>query len=250
MKDRNIQNLTSIWLLTGKAFNAQQTISGFETVNIPFSEWPNRIWDQQQAMCSDKSHIVKEIIQKINPSMAFTEWKELDENDSADAYGLKLKNEQIGMSLCLKDYIIQQTDGSSVDFIRITDKTNAKQWSDLFLQSFGYLIPDEVIYGIKDQVEFYNLEYEKHLVGTVMIYKLDNSIGIHSLGIITEFRKKGLAEKVMNAVLIKAQKENLDYVHLQSSPMGINLYKKLGFKELFKMYNYIDSINISGQKSR
>lgn len=250
MKNKNIQNLTSLWLLTGKTFNAQQTISGFETVNITFSEWPNRIWSQQQTMLSDRVHIVKEIMHKSNSSITFTEWRELDENDSAGAYGLKLKSEQIGMSLRLRDYIMQHTAGSSVAFIRITDKTNAKLWSDLFLQSFGYLISDEVIYGIKNQVEFYNLEYEKHLVGTVMIYKLDNSIGIHSLGIITEFRKKGLAEKVMNAILLKAQKENLEYAHLQSSPMGINLYKKLGFKESFKMYNYIDLINNSGRKSR
>ncbi len=239
MKDSNIKNLTSIWLLAGKAFNARQTISGFEVINIPFSEWPNRIWSQQQATLSDRRDVVKDIMQKNNPSITFSEWRELDDNDSANEYGLRLKNEQIGMSLCLRDYNTQQTDNKPIEFIRITDRADAKLWSNLFFQSFGYLISDEVIYKIKDQVEFYNLRYEGQLVGTVIIYTLDNSVGIHSLGITAEFRKKGLAEKAMDAILSKAQKENLDYAHLQSSPMGITLYKKLGFKEIFKMYNYI-----------
>ncbi|MDH6310550.1 hypothetical protein M2451_003360 [Dysgonomonas sp. PFB1-18] len=38
MKKENIDNLTSLWTLTGTAFDAYQSVYGFETVNIGFSE--------------------------------------------------------------------------------------------------------------------------------------------------------------------------------------------------------------------
>jgi len=188
-------------------------------------------------MTSDRSNEVKRIIREINPAMTFSEWKGLNESDSTIDYDMRLKSVQIGMSLCLKDYNMQPAD-YSIDLIPIGNSTGAKLWSRLFQQSFGYLISDIVIDRIKDRVAFLNLKFEGQFVGTVAVYKLDNSIGIHSLGITEQFRKRGLAGKVMRKILADAQKEGLDYAHLQSSPMGIDVYKRIGFEEIFKMYNY------------
>lgn len=237
MKTGNIQNLTSLWLLAGKAFNAAQIVSKFEIVNISFSEWPNRIWSLEQ-ITSDKKDIVKQIMQKNNPAMTFSVFQDLSEENHADDYGLKMKNLQVGITLPLKDYNLSQID-SRIELVLVDNQECATLWSNLFQQSFGYTISDKIVMKIKDQVEFYNLKYNNLFVGTVAIYRLDNSIGIHSLGIIPQFRNKGFAEESMKVILAKAKKDNLNYAHLQSSFMGINIYKKLGFKEIFNVYNYI-----------
>lgn len=236
MKERNIKNLVSLWMLTGKAFDAYRGVSGFDTINIDLSEWPNRIWSYE-SMTSDRIIEVKRIIREINPALTFSEWKGLNESDSAIEYDMRLNSMQIGVSLWLKDYNMQPTD-SQINLIPIGNSSGAGLWSSLFQQSFGYLISDIVIDRIKDQVAFFNLKFEGQFVGTVAINKLDNSIGIHSLGITEQFRKRGLAGKVMRMILADAKNEGIDYVHLQSSPMGMDVYKRIGFEEIFKMYNY------------
>lgn len=237
MKEENIKNLTSLWALVGNAFNVNQLVDGFQIVNISFSEWPNRIWDFRHTLYNRKE-ILKEIIRKMNPNMIFSEWKELNEKDQTSVYDLRLKSLQVGMSLHLEEYDALQTK-SKICLVRIENTTDAKLWSYLFQQSFGYFISEMIIDKIKDQVAFYNIRYDKDFAGTVATYELDNSIGVHSLGILEQFRKKGIAEIVMKMILEDAQKGGLDCVHLQSSAMGLNVYKRLGFKEIFKMYNYV-----------
>ncbi|MDH6310551.1 ribosomal protein S18 acetylase RimI-like enzyme [Dysgonomonas sp. PFB1-18] len=141
------------------------------------------------------------------------------------------------MSLCLKDYKVIPV-SNSIDIVPVENLADATLWSNLFQQSFGYLISDRVIDVIKDQVSFCNLKYEDQFIGTMVTYKLDNSIGIHSMGNTEPFRKRGFAEMAMQVVLSDAIEEGLDYAHLQASPMGLSVYKKLGFEEIFKMYNY------------
>jgi len=237
MKEENINNLTSLWTLVGNAFNANQFVEGFQIVNIPFSEWPNRIWDFRHTTCNRKETL-KEIIRKTNPNMIFSEWKELSEKDQTTVYDMRLKSLQIGMSLHLEEYNALQIN-SQISLVRIENATDAKLWSHLFQQSFGYFISEMIIDKIKDQVAFYNIRYDNDFAGTVAIYELDNSIGVHSLGILEQFRKKGIAEIVMKMILSDAQKGGFDCVHLQSSSMGLSVYKKLGFEEIFKMYNYV-----------
>ncbi len=46
-----------------------------------------------------------------------------------------------------------------------------------------------------------------------------------------EFRKQGLAEKLLKMAIEDSKKMNLSYIDLKASQMGLPLYKKLGFKE-------------------
>jgi len=50
-----------------------------------------------------------------------------------------------------------------------------------------------------------------------------------------EYRKQGIASKVMNALLIEAKSLNVAYVDLLSTDAGLPLYNKLGF-EIIKDY--------------
>lgn len=46
-----------------------------------------------------------------------------------------------------------------------------------------------------------------------------------------EYRKQGIATRLMEMLLNEAKRLNLDYVELKSTKQGYTLYKKLGFKE-------------------
>ena len=46
-----------------------------------------------------------------------------------------------------------------------------------------------------------------------------------------EYRRKGVAERLMDMLITHARSLNLDYIELEATPQGYGLYKKLGFED-------------------
>ncbi len=63
-------------------------------------------------------------------------------------------------------------------------------------------------------------------------------MGVHSVGIPPEMRRKGYAKQIMKLLINSAVDNACDYMTLQASDMGKNLYLNLGFKEQFTIKNY------------
>ena len=61
---------------------------------------------------------------------------------------------------------------------------------------------------------------------------------IDDVATIPEFQKKGYATKLMCEVLSFANKLNVKKCFLGASQDGLNIYKKIGFKELFTNHYY------------
>ena len=51
-----------------------------------------------------------------------------------------------------------------------------------------------------------------------------------------DYRKQGIAKKLMKMLLSDAERFKLDFVELKASKDGYNLYKSIGFKEVFSEY--------------
>ena len=47
----------------------------------------------------------------------------------------------------------------------------------------------------------------------------------------SEYRKNGIGSNVINKIIEEAKKENVSIINLQATEDGINVYKKIGFKE-------------------
>lgn len=232
----NIENLTALWKQAGLPFNGCVEGEEFSYCEVPHSEWPNRIWFNED--------ISEELITKAAESIAgkstrFTlpYWDIYNSNsfEILNALGFEKRTEQIGMSLKLHQPF-QQT--IRLDHQRVTDPTAAKLWSDLFKQAFGYYISEEILMRTLKNIEYYIAYYETQPVGTAILYNTGNISGIHAVGVIPEMRRKGFADDMMAFILNRAIASHAAYATLQASAMGKGLYLKLGFKEEFIIRNY------------
>ncbi|WP_139959356.1 GNAT family N-acetyltransferase [Flavicella sediminum] len=233
----NLQNLTDLWKTAGRAFNAYEKTSNFDFCEIKGSAWPNRIWFQkpiteenlpiiQQKLTTASSYITLPIWQLPNKKQETL----LKEN------GFKLRFEQVGMSLKIDEAFAIATD---FKIQRVTNSTQIKIWADLFFQAFKYVISIETIEKTLQDIPYY-IAYDKDTpVGTAIAYASNNSMGIHSVGIPPEMRRRGYAEQLMKQLINLALSQQMEYVSLQASAMGKNIYLKLGFTELFVIQNYV-----------
>lgn len=96
---------------------------------------------------------------------------------------------------------------------------------------------------------YYAVEGNK-VVGWADIFPEDNPRQSHrgslGMGIIQEYRNKGIGQKLLGAVINKAKEFGLEKVELNvytSNVNAIKLYKKMGFTEegLIKKYRKLDS---------
>lgn len=235
MKQHNIDNLTSLWLLASGPFKAYRRIKQFNVIELDFSEWPNRVWPVEK----NETGNVKEILQHCKTNPTFTKWISLkdDEHMEAQNMGLTLKSIQIGMSLNLQNYHRQRFD-NNLFLDKVDNEEKGILWSDVFQKCFNYHISHKIVDKIKAKVAFYLITNESNVIGCVATFTKDNQIGIHSLGILDIYRKQGFAEAVMDQLLQNAKENKLENAHLQSSMLGLSIYKKIGFEQLFKMCNY------------
>lgn len=236
MKQANIDNLVSLWLTAAQAFSGYNRSGNLHIISIANSEWPNRIWcNPDDAIHAEE---VQKLMQEHNGKLTFSHWIPVDRDEylESEKLGLQLKSLQIGMSLSLSDYQEEQI-APTVSLNPVNTLEEAQRWSEVFKNCFNYLIPEKVISAIRDKANFYLITKNADTVGCVATYIKDGQIGIHCLGTLGTYRKQGIGENVMHQVLADAKNKNITTAHLQSSMMGLGIYTKLGFKQLFKMCN-------------
>jgi len=233
----NIENLTSLWKLVSLKCGSYTSTSNYNLAEINNSEWPNRLWFDNAIDEKAVSTIKETLIQK-SVSITIPVWN-LNFSNS-DKYlenqGFKIKFSQIGMSL--KPQETFEID-NELKLIRVTTLEEAKLWSKLFSKSFGYTISFKTLETTLHEIEYYIVIFKNTPVGTAILYKTASILGVHSVGIIPEMRKKGYAEQVMKFIINMAVESTIEYITLQASDMGKHLYLKLGFKEQFIIKNYV-----------
>ncbi|NMH86566.1 GNAT family N-acetyltransferase [Flavivirga algicola] len=233
----NIENLTSLWQTVSQPFKAYFEEKGFEYSFVENSEWPNRLWfnkDIDEHLVS----LVKNKVRSFSSNMIVPycdiyksdSFKLLEQND------FHLKFEQIGMTLKTNSLFKGVGD---LKLLKVTTKKEFELWSTLFKRSFGYFINPELLKMSYKLVSYYIAYHQKEAVGTGILFNTGDVSGIHAVGIVPEQRRRGYAERTMKLLINEAITMNYKYVTLQASDMGKNLYLKLGFKEQFKIKNYI-----------
>lgn len=233
----NIDNLTNLWQAVSEPFDSYFGETGFNYSLIENSEWPNRLWLNQDFNTRNIT-LVKEKLSSLSTNLIVPYWDIYDSNsfELLEQNGFELKFEQIGMSLKRND---QFTESSSLSLKKVSTEKEAELWSVLFSKSFGYLINPLILTKSQKHTNYYIAYNQNEAVGTGILHTTKNVSGIHSVGIIPEQRRKGYAEDIMKLLINQSLKMNIDFVTLQASNMGLSLYLKLGFKEQFKIKNYV-----------
>jgi len=236
LNQQNINNLTTLWTIVGNAFGRYQQDHHFNVSQVTGSEWPNRIWFNEAVTGAALSAAVDAIKNNQVP-LTVSHWGDFENGlrPLFEAASFEVRSEQIGMSLKLSEPFEQL---NRIQLESVTTPEQAKIWEELYPQSFGYSISAEILHKTKEAVQFYLVRKAQQAIGTAIVLESNGIVGIHGVGIIPDFRKQGFAEEVMAVLLNNAIANNTKLATLQSSAMGKNIYKKLGFTEDFLMTNY------------
>jgi GNAT superfamily N-acetyltransferase len=237
-QEKSIDNLTAVWEIVGNAFHVLESRDFLKRCQIGSAEWPNRMWFSTKVnkeILSRASQVIKNI--PVLPTLSY--WSDFQNKEGDllfEAFGFKIKSQQIGMSLA---HLQKINHHNRITLAKISTEKQAAEWEVIYPMSFGYKIPAAIINKTNHLINYYLVHYADSIIGTVFTYQSGNTLGIHGLGIVPEFRKQGFAEEVMANLINEAIDENISLITLQSSPMGKAIYLRMGFSEDFVMTNYI-----------
>jgi len=237
----NIDNLTGLWQTAGTPFLSYVKNDTFECCKIENSDWPNKLWLRGDIWTEKLPEIIETL--KANPGLVIPYWDIFGSNSDQilKAHGLQVKSRQVAMVLELKEKFNFKT---QLTFKKVWNEKEAKIWSDLYPHAFGYAISKEILLQNYQNISFYLVEYNAKAIGTFMLFETGKTIGIHGVGVIPEMRRKGFAEEIMKFVLNLALDLDMKYAQLQASPMGKDIYTRLGFEDLFVIKNYFLNSNL------
>jgi len=232
----NIDNLTSLWQTASMPYRSYFPESTFSYCYIENSDWPNRLWLNQD-INQEIIPLIKEKILSISTPLVVPYW-DIYENrmyEDLESHGFKKSFEQVGMSLKIGKPIRAQ---DNLNIQLVSNNAEVKLWTELFEMSFGYRIRHETLLKTKKKIDYYIAYTQNQAIGTAISYKTDNIMGVHAVGVPPEMRRKGYAEQIMKLLINLATEGGVDHMTLQASNMGKNLYLKLGFEEQFMIKNY------------
>lgn len=230
---KNIDNLTSLWRTVGKQAKAHHLEKNLEWSDIEYSQWPNRLWFAE----SDKQPDLKEVREVLKQAKAKVTISYMDTGlplPDFEGSGLDQVSELVGMSVSLDG----NYEAEGVELLGVETKEDAEHWSDLFEQAFGYHISPRLLLHDYPNTSFYRIGKKGKMAGTAIVHYTGEVVGVHAMGVISEFRRQGLARQVMNSILYQAKQDGFELATLQASVMGKQLYLDLGFQEEFLMKNY------------
>jgi ribosomal protein S18 acetylase RimI-like enzyme len=236
IKQKNINNLISLWKTIGNSFQTQFSQDNINHCYVSNSGWPNRIWFEKE-LTPEMLNTTTKIPRNAPIPLTVSQWNHYENelHPIFEQIGFVKKSEQIGMSITLQQKI---NFPNRILLEKVTNEKQATIWAEMYPQSFGYEISEEILIKTSHLIPYYLIHFDEQIIGTVITHKTENVIGMHGLGIIPKFRKQGLAEEVMNYLLNQAIDENIEFATLQSSVMGKSIYLKMGFSQDFLMTNY------------
>lgn len=120
------------------------------------------------------------------------------------------------------------------DFVAIKtakDSGYLDEWNESMLKS---AVKNGNFYGFK-------ATSDEEILGYVHYSTCVDSMDINSVFVFPKFRKNGLGEKLLNAVISVAKEKNIDKIFLEvrkSNFSAINLYEKVGFIKISERKKY------------
>ena len=130
-----------------------------------------------------------------------------------------------------------------------TDEESLKTWSNIFVH--GYDLPPDWEQLVLDTWRKYGLDFpiRNYLgylngkpVATSCVFYGGGAAGIYSVSTLAEARGKGIGTALTLKPLQDAREMGYLIGILQSSEMGFNVYKKLGFRHLCQIENFYLSL--------
>jgi GNAT superfamily N-acetyltransferase len=164
----------------------------------------------------------------------------VDLGSRLQAHGWMPGDEAFGMAIELQTLDESFSQPPSLTIEQIHDAETLRTW--LRVMTFGSEIPEEGLALLLElvskhgftgdpSVHFYIGRLEDKPVATSLLYLGGGVAGIYNVATLPEFRHQGIGSALTVAPLLQARTWGYRIGTLQSSPMGLHLYRRLGFHE-------------------
>lgn len=142
------------------------------------------------------------------------------------------------MMMKVDDYVSKTTYSNNVDVIYVNDKEQLRVWLDIVnVALFGCeLVTIEQfndILNLENTYFYLGLLDGKAITACMTITQGDTSV-LEMVATLKEYRCKGVATMTIDKALIDLRKNKVKTISLRAETDGINVYKRLGFKECFE----------------
>ncbi|MFX1600497.1 MAG: GNAT family N-acetyltransferase [Promethearchaeota archaeon] len=146
-----------------------------------------------------------------------------------------------GMAYNLKNLSIEREIVNKVEIIKIENMKTLKVWNNIILMGFGF--PEEVrsdffykafsfiLLKDKASASAFLAYYDGNPVASSLVLYKAGVAGIHLVTTLEEARGKGIGTAITLAPLNEAKNLGYETAILHSTEMGLNMYKKMGFKK-------------------
>jgi len=146
-----------------------------------------------------------------------------------------------GMAYNLKILNQEREIVNKVKIIKIENIETLKVWNDIILMGFGfpkevqsdffYKAFSDIILNDKTSASAFLAYYDGNPVASSLVLYKAGVAGIHLVTTLEEARSKGIGTALTLAPLNEAKKLGYETAILHSTEMGLNMYKRMGFKE-------------------
>ncbi len=257
----NLHNLKSLWTKYGsQALNIKletaETNASDKYVN---THWPHRCWSNSPLQSQDMAWLKELPETSIFPllPMHSDEKSKVHASVELSLIQKELTNnnwhcmlEQTAMFLSLDNGFYAPLSERSEQHAGFTIKKvqtpqDITLWLDIVNQAFGYSIHRIVIEKlIYDQDMQILMAYQDdQAIASAILYKTDDVIGIHQVGVKKGFQGKGFARVFMNKIINASLLWQGKHIVLQASKAGKPLYESLGFTSQFLIKSYQKNVS-------
>jgi len=255
--EANLQNLTQLWHKYGS--------KPVNVARLPLlqtnTHWPHRCWIDWRAQQNEGLEHLQGLItdnmweESLPKSTFFSLWPRMSVSNHMHASKYAQHNiekilidkhwhcafEQTAMYLALHHetkYLSQARSGFKVK--PVATLNDIKQWVDISSKAFDYSIDLSVIQPLVNDTDIQLLiGWEKdQAIACGLLYKTDDIIGVHQIGVKPASQGKGFAKSFMLDLIAVCEQWQGKFVVLQASQAGKPLYDSLGFKSQFLIKNF------------
>ncbi|NOY83571.1 MAG: GNAT family N-acetyltransferase [Nitrospirae bacterium] len=236
----NIDNLTSLWkCMASNAFKVKSAHM-LHAASAP----TNRLWFDwaSQPQPEDIDVLIKKAIENTRHCTIPT-WGQKSDRlaKTLHSRGLEIAFEQTAMVLSLKEIKNSTLSTTRVRPVKTTQEMQV--WAEVASQVFGEFgesisVPLVQRMTANKHMHLIMAWHNKEAAGTGLIYEAHGVSGIHYIGILPAYRRRGIARQIMKHLIHLIRMRHCEYATLQASEMAEDLYRQLGFTRQFTISNF------------
>ena len=237
--DESISNLISVWHNLSVLKGEFVACDSFSYCHVSDAQFKNRIWINDFHVKVDVPLLetIKEKMLQMGSDMTLSVWSDAQNSGRFTIInqGFLPVYQQYGMYF----QVHERVEGKHLIQLKKVDcVADAVTWSHLLRKNFNYNIAPEIVLKGSRTMNFYIVRAGDVNVGTVILHVTGDTLGIHSLGIIPEYRNRGYADELVQVIKNHAADRSIDLITLQATAMGSHLYEKAGFVENYLLSHY------------